>query len=583
MNKLAGTILSAVLFGVLACGTPPSPNHGLAPGDSLSDDDQPTTAEWLFVTSEGGRAAAADPCGFVADWLVAEQTCAGEMCIHARDLGKDWLRMCEKKGARDAIAMKDLVRDFRRRARGTHDACVLEGRSLLRTQDCGGPLACERQAQRWISRCGNAYATPLVVLMLSRTLQRRLSDDPDGPDREIKFDVRTCETLIQEVESGRGCEGSACTKPVESATAWLTRCYEASVKMPTSSAFALADVLVRGGEGVQPMQIETRSPWPTAATFPLMTADKQGIIAWVCGEQPNNLQGYVKARSECGRGEVIAARVNEHNVLRTMAVPHADDATFTRWFPFLEIRGEHEVRAMAELDTFSRGIAQAADKSQGGHPDEAIALFIATLQKDPSIVRWDAFRKVLQDADRSLVPAFQAWGKRKVRALKTAHGAEEQGLYALRSLLNPLHDTERDGTVLAGSHIAAPWLTLDKWMPLAFIAYKDELSSLQRLANRRPPSRPPTDELNSEIRQCQQAEERIKEANGALLACVSADGCSKEKITSLASVADTHRESARRARENAARWLGGGLFSRSDVERYGRSLLEGRCGAEAMP
>ncbi|PKN31422.1 MAG: hypothetical protein CVU63_24010, partial [Deltaproteobacteria bacterium HGW-Deltaproteobacteria-20] len=153
MLKYAWTYLVGIASVTVSCATfpPPEERKPEADQDLLSGDDTETTAEWLFVTSEGGSGKGRDACGLVAQWLDGEKQCTGEICVHARDLGKEWLQRCKKEAGDRLSVMQDLVGTFEERAELPPDACVQEGTGMLRTQACGDPEACEAQAQRWIS------------------------------------------------------------------------------------------------------------------------------------------------------------------------------------------------------------------------------------------------------------------------------------------------------------------------------------------------------------------------------------------------------------------------------------------------
>jgi hypothetical protein len=584
MSKYAWTYLVGIASVAVSCATfpPPEERKPEADQDLLSGDDTGTTAEWLFVTSEGGSGKGKDACGLVAQWLDGEKQCTGEICVHARDLGKEWLQRCKKEAGDRLSAVQDLVDTFEERAELPPDACVQEGTGMLRTHACGEPEACEAQAQRWISHCGASYATPLFVLMLTRTLQRRFPDDPNKPAHEVKFDTRSCNALAEAVAKGVGCDGAECDTSVEAGEAWMDRCRKPEEKMPLALAFQLADVRVGGGRGVDPMAVHPLENKLADGSFPLLLSDHKGVVSWVCGVRPKNLEGYLKARRECASGEVIVARVDGQRSVRTASVPHADDATFARQFPFLEVKGEREVRAMAELGAFQQEVAEAVTQAQGRRPEEAVASLARALRtRDQAVIRQAAYQKVLTDADRELVPAFKEWGKHKVRGVTRARGAEEQGLYARRALQNPLHDMARDGTVSAGAYIAPPSFTLDRWMPLSFLAYKDELSALQRTADRHNVSGDRVAQLRqevvSEVSACAQAETRVQTANDAVMACMLGEGCTQDKITSLASAADPDRERAQRSRDKVARILASGLFSRGEMDRLDAERISGGC------
>ena len=185
--------------------------------------------------------------------------------------------------------MQDLVGEYEERADLAPDRCIQEGTNLLRTQECGEPEACEKQTQTWIARCGPRYATPLFIVMLTRTLQRRFPDDPNQPVHRVDFDPRSCDVLAEVVGNGVGCDGpEPCRISVEAADAWMQRCFTEDAKVPLKLAFQMADVRVGAGQGVDPIPaspLESRLP---DGSFPLQLEDDKGVVAWACGMRPKN-------------------------------------------------------------------------------------------------------------------------------------------------------------------------------------------------------------------------------------------------------------------------------------------------------
>lgn len=570
-----------------ACATFPPPEERKPEADpALLDEDEPaTTAEWLFVTAEGEPARDDQAkCEKVARWLEGEKDCTGEICIHGRDMGREWLQKCEKHAGARMAAMQDLVGAFEERADLAPDACIREGTSLLRTQACGEPEACEKQAQRWIARCGPRYATPLFIVMLTRTLQRRFPDDPNKAPHKVEFDPRSCDVLGEVVAKDVGCDGpEPCRLAVEAGEAWMDRCYDEATKVPAQLAFRMVDVRVGGGHGVDPIPVNPLERRLPDGSFPLLLEDNRGIVTWACGVRPKDLDGYLSTRAGCKPGEVIIARIDANNSVRSVSVPHADDEEFARLFPFLSVKGEREARSLAQVETFRAEVAEAVEEAGGRRPERAIGMLTRALRsRDWTIARQAEFQKILADADAALVPAFEAWGKLKVKQSYRVRGREEQAMFAGRALQNPLHDMSLDGDVEAGSY-AAPWsLTLNKWMPQSFAAYRDAIDQLERTAARNRPSDDRVDRLRlqvlSEIRACGQAEKSIQAVAEEVMACMFEEGgCTQDKIRELATKADPDRRRAERARETILKILSTGFISSAEVERLEAERLASGC------
>lgn len=586
MSKHLCALLIPAITIAVGCATfpPPEAHKPEADPDLLAEDEPETTAEWLFVT-EGDRARGdKEKCEKVATWLEGEKECAGEICTHARDLGREWLQRCGKQVPERLSAMQDLVGQYEERADLAPDRCIQEGTALLRTQECGAPEVCEKQAQRWIAKCGPRYATPLFIVMLTRTLQRRFPDDPNQPVHKVEFDPRSCDVLAEVVSSNVGCDGpEPCRLGLEAGEAWMTRCFDEDTKVPLLLAFRMADVRVGAGQGVDPIPVNPLETRLADGSFPLLLEDNKGIVTWACGVRPKDLGGYLKTRRECKPGEVIIARIDAAKNVRTVSVPHADDEEFSRLFPFLSVTGERDARALSEIEDFRQSIAEAVEEAGGKRPEGAIPILTRALRShDWSIARQAAFQKILTDADAALAPAFEEWGKRKVKYAYRVRGREEQAMFAGRALQNPLSDMAVDGSVSPGSY-AAPWpLTLDKWMPASFTAYKDAIDSLERTASRNRPSDDRIDgyrrQVSSEIRACSQAEQSIQSTIDEVMECMFAKGgCTQDRIHELASKADPDRQRASRARDTILKVLTSGLFSSSEVERLEGERVSSGC------
>lgn len=580
-------LLSLVVLAVSSCATfpPPEERQPEADPDLLAEDEPDTTAEWLFVTSEGERAA--DPkakCDKVARWLEGEKECAGEICIHARDLGREWLKKCEKSSADRVALMQDLVGRYEERADLPADTCITDGTGLLRTQECGAPDVCEKQTQRWIARCGPRYATPLFIVMLTRTLQRRFPDDPNSPPHEVEFDPRPCEVLADVVGNAVGCDGAEpCRLSLEAADAWMDRCYSEDAKVPVLLAFRIADVRVGAGKGVDPIPVNPLERKLADGAFKLQLDDNRGVVAWACGERPKDVADYLRVRSGCKPGELVITRLDATNHVRAVSIPHADDEEFQRLFGFLRVDGERDARELAGIEGFRRSIAEAVAAASERRAERAIPILTrALIPRAWTVARQTAFQKVLTDADGALAPVFKAWGKLKVKQSFRIRGRDDQAMFSGRAVQSPLHDMSVDGSVVPEA-FAAPWpLTLNAWMPVSFAAYQDEIAPLARAADRNRPSDDRVSQLISrvgaEIRACAEAEKQIASANDEVVACMSAEGaCTQDKLVALASKADPDRRRAESARNTILRILTSGLISRSDIDRLESERLSSGC------
>jgi hypothetical protein len=337
-TSLAVAATAACGLGASCDSRPPKPAHTAAETEPAEPE---RTAEWLFVTEQGqvARGPKAE-CEKVAGWVLGENGCTGELCTHARDLGREWMQRCAKIAAAQRDEVKAVVSEVSRRADLPPDACITQVNDLMRSHSCGEPDACLATAQRWVARCGERYATPLVVLMLARTSERRFKES-----RTVQLDRRSCKALAEQIAAAAGCDGEqACEPGTNAAAAFLERCVGKDAPLPIRVALGVADVLVGASRPVEPMLVEAESGQLPEGAASLALGDGRGAVVWVCGERPKDLDAFLQVRRRCSPGEVIVARLDGARRLRVVSVPHASDADFARLFPFLELKGERDAR-----------------------------------------------------------------------------------------------------------------------------------------------------------------------------------------------------------------------------------------------
>jgi hypothetical protein len=570
-SRLLLCLLAGPAILSVACGPPPKPVVTHDP----SADEPPPTPEWLFVSETGPVAKSQKAeCEKVFKAVVGEKACTGELCTHARNLGKEWLKKCRKTMSDQADEVTDVVDKASERVDLGADACIREGTGLLRTNDCGKAQACLQQSQKWITACGPRYATPLVVLMLTHLTERKFQEPT-----EVKFDTRSCKDLSDLVAKGVGCAGEEpCKQPADAVAAYMDRCNDGHA--PLTLALAMADVLVGANKGVDPIPVDQETDKVTDAAFPLLTGDGKGMAIWACGERPATAAAYVAARSKCSPGEIIFARLDAGRRVRTLSVPHASDAEFQRLFPFLEIKGERDARA--DLPGFQRKVHEAVDSAKSGQGSAAAAqLAAAIITHAPAIVRSPEFRKVLGDADMFLSPALREWGKRKAAALGKVRDPVDQALFSGRSLQQPAADLRLDGSVLPGSWAPPAGLALSEWMPASFAAYRKETGKLETALKRKLSESKLEDlkvRITTEITACAAAAAAISKAEDAAAACLFKEAdCSPAKAATLSSAADPHRERLAASQRNIALSLSGSVLPPSEVQRIESDKVSAGC------
>ncbi|MBI5535390.1 MAG: hypothetical protein HY898_21860 [Deltaproteobacteria bacterium] len=558
----------------LACGGPP-PKKAQQPDNSA--DEPPPAPAWLFVTESGQPARGPKgECEKVRGWIAGEKSCTGELCAHARDLGKEWLKRCRKTMPEQADEVSEVIDKASERAELGADDCIRDGNNLLRSNECGKAKECVQATQRWISRCGQRYATPLIVLMLTKRAERRFNEPTS-----VEFDTRSCKDIGELIHKSIGCASEeTCKQPADAVAAWTDRCGEAPASLPL--AFAMADVLVGASRGVDPIKTDPELDKLDDGAFTLMTKDAKGTAIWVCGERPTSLQTYVATRAKCSPGEVIFARLDGSHRVKTLSVPHASDAEFQRLFPFLEVKGERDARDKAELGAFQKRVGEAVESAKSGRGAQAAAqLASALIPHAAAVLHNPEYRKVLSDADPFLGPAMREWAKRKIAASARIKDATESALFAGRSLQHPLADMRLDGSVLPGAYIPPAGFALAEWMPSSFAIYRKDASKLEAVLKKKLSDAKLADlrtRIRNEVQTCAAAMAAISKAEESSAACLFRDNdCAPNRAAGLSSAVDQERERAAAAQRNIALMLAGGALDRADIERIESEKVAAGC------
>ena len=572
---------AASLLAVAHCGGPPPKPAGDIPHVSVEDDETNQTAEWLFVAGEGkpARGKKAE-CEKVATSLAKESACTGDLCTHARDLGKEWLRRCGKIAGERVDAVQELVDSASQRVDMPDNACVREGRELLQNADCDQAEVCAAKAQKWVSRCGERYATPLMVLMMTRTMERRFKEET-----HIELDPRSCDTMAKQIAEAYGCDTeAACQAGAETAAAWQSHCV-GEQGAPLLLAFQIADVLVGGGKSVEPMAVEPMLKELPDGAFPLALNDDRGVVAWVCGVRVKDLNGYLTARQGCAPGEVIFAHLDKARRVRTVSVPHASDAEFQRLFSFLKVHGEDDARALATLGDFGKEIATAAEEARANQGERSVRMLVAALAPHVWVIsRQEEYQKAMARLDATLEPAFKAWGKVKARAADRIRGSEDFAMFVGRAMDSPLADMKDDGTAALGARATPTAFSLASWIPRSMQAYRSELERARKKAERQPVSearrRRLQEELASEVGVCAALEKEVSDAEDAAAGCLfGGDGCAEAQSATLSSAADVARQKSLGSRARidgilTSHALAPGEVERAEADRIAKGCLD---------
>ncbi|MCU0694566.1 MAG: hypothetical protein MUF54_24565, partial [Polyangiaceae bacterium] len=464
------------------------------------------------------------------------------------------------------------------------DACILEGTGLLRTHECGAPGACELQAQRWISRCGEAYATPLIVLMLTRTIQRRFSEAPNGGKHRVEFDTRSCSRLGEWVFKHVGCDGEqACAEGARAGDAYLDRCVQPTAPVPLKLALAIADVRVGTRRAVDPIRVEPLDRSLGDDSFPLQLDDNKGIVALVCGMRPKTVADYLDIRRACASGEMIVVRLDDKYHVRKVSIPHDDETSFQRLFPLLMVAGEQQARALAGIEQFRLQVAEAVEDAGSSAPEQGIAkLTAAVVPRAWDVARQKAYQAILRDADAALGPTCSAWGRLKVNRVHRVRRLQDAALYVGRTLNSPLHDMTPDGRVEPGAFAAPSTLALDRWMPSCMTAYQAEVECLEPLSQSKRPNAAGMQRLRAQIlawiRECSQHEKAAQQGMDSTAACMlDGQACTHNRLRKAAASVDPERIAAAAARTKIQLVLSSGLLGHDEVQRIEGERVASGC------
>ncbi len=553
---------AAFALAAASCASAP-PRARTVPAESSSDD-TPQSAEWLYVTGSG-QAAPKVECDKVADYVIGEKKCTSELCEHARDLGKEWFQRC---GALTPTRKQDvaaMVEEAARRTQLPGDPCVQEGSTLMRTNECGKPEACVAKAQKWVAHCGERYATPLILLILTRTAERRFHEPT-----VVELDKRSCGALREQVRAGVGCDGEqGCKVPSETASAFLERCIDGAV--PVETGIGIADVLVGAGRSVDPIGVEAEPERLADGSFPLLLKDGLGTAVWACGERPRDVASYVAVRQKCSPGEVIFTCIRKSRQVSTVSVPHSSDSEFSRLFPFLELRGEREARDSADLEGFKRKLREAAARAHKARSSEVIGMVTSVLlPRVAMLVRDPDHQAALSEIDAEFAPVLRELGRLKAKAAARLRDPIESALFAGRSLHNPLSDTRADGSVLPGSFAAPRGLALSQWMPVSFAAYRKELGAFEKAVKktkREPIERLPAS-LAPQISACAAAATATQTAESAAERCLfETPNCTSQQAEKVAAASEADRQRGEAAQRAISLVLSSGLLTADQVEK----------------
>ena len=292
----------AWLFGaLLAACSEPLPRAATRSPDELTEEPR-LSAEWILVAES--RAEGRDQvCQQVFAHIAGEAQCASTACRHALRLARDWTAHCRAiaSGSR-AAEVERLSILYESRATKPPDACVEQAERWLR-DGCGQNGACQQPAHEWTTRCAKATGSPLLLLLLEKTIEQSLNGAPSAG--------RSCHDLGADLRQAAECDArSDCEDALPKLELYRQRCRTGKLT-PIGPAEGLAELAILEGAGRSPPPLlvssEPRTLGPEQPKVALVGGS--GVVLRVCGKRVVDLGQYLEQRRQCTDGEVLVARV----------------------------------------------------------------------------------------------------------------------------------------------------------------------------------------------------------------------------------------------------------------------------------
>ncbi len=542
-----------VLFLVLAawsggCSGEP-PRQANSGSDVRTDDDVPEAqnAEWLYATKGMNIATLHNECEAVRGAMKNESECLGETCLYASRLGEDWIRRCGKSEPTNLDEVSALTREFNEKKKGQRVPCMREIESVL-SKGCSETPNCSDFAQEWTTRCSGVVNSPLVV----RILEVRVEQGAGA--NGVKLDKRNCKELGAGMVEATNCiQRFQCEDALPGADTYRKRCL-AGTNLPGFRE-GMGELSIRIGSGQTPeaIPIAPDSPPMDAKDFALPLADNTGAIALVCGDRAADLQQYLAMRKECADGQILILQRQPGRVKSSIRVgrfQHPSDEAFAQNYPSLMVRGERVARVTGGLQRLSAELEAASQKATAM---EATSALIKALEKDAASVRsTEDGAPNLRDQDAKLVILFRSIALAKVDTAKSLFKPAEYSGFIRRSVKRPLADVTSDGKVSVEATNGAAALDLEKVLPQAVTAYKNELAVFAERARKKLlPAKLVeafSGEASAAASACVAAEGKVRESEGALLECGFGAACDAEVLADLQKELESGRKESVAAR-----------------------------------
>lgn len=432
----------------------------------------PPSKEWLHATADYSGDHKAE-CAHVLEWVKGEEKCRASLCEHGRDLSREWLQRCPKFSGNDAVgSVKELEAKLGERATEKATDCGKAFDTML-ASGCGdGDPTCKSEGQRWATRCGKSEATPLVMRLLEKTIERKLPEPA-----KIELDPRTCDELRADVAAVAACKDQfACAAALPRVETFQSRCHSDAERPTITTAVQLLTVLVGAGKPGEPILTRAGGAGILPDEAPVVLADGSGAVITICDERASNFARYLAGRKACTGSKMVVARAFKTGrgvEVRVGALDFPDDATFVARYPTIVGARETEARDKDEATALTVEVSKAADLAQSSAgAAEGYSLLARTLVAHaPGLRRSAALRALVTAQDEALAPALKELGKAKVAALKGRVAAPDADGLIVRAKTRAFADVTPEGTVAIGAASRADRLDTTALLPRSMAAY----------------------------------------------------------------------------------------------------------------
>ncbi|RLB45835.1 MAG: hypothetical protein DRI90_28000, partial [Deltaproteobacteria bacterium] len=469
----------------------------------------------------------------MAQVLDAEQRCQGRLCRYGLELAEEWLDKCTKVKPSSVAPTKQLQARYRDAVKSGTSDCAKEVETLLG----GGCKAdtCAADAQRWATRCGEAEAGPLVLRMVQRTVKRYGGDDAE------QLDMRSCDSLRDELRKGASCEDEALCRDLWPLVKLYRKSCEAEDKPPDLVTGIYQMAIAFGADrSDEVVKVSDEPKLIFAGQFPLTLADGKGAILGVCWKRPQESPSYQKLRDECQSGTLDVVRVRSAEgggrELRFGKVTLPTVLSLTTLYPWVRLVDEQvqeDDRSLAAL----RGDLAA---TVGASTAEGVRKLLALVNTHARFLgRSIDAREALGAQDAALTPLFEQLATIKVNGGLRVPSIPNRWSLLQRAKTRPFADFGDDASLQLGAFSAAHSLTLAKTLPKAMAAYRKRLGPLVVMVERG--LKPSAADLRvakqfgrKQVEACDAALDQLVEIEGELLSCpFDANRCGAEQQHAL--------------------------------------------------